>query len=144
MSSKKEKRAIEKSAAQQKELKQSLSALRGQLTKTEKKLTKAKDLAERWKKEASAQKKSAARAGTRAGKLQHKHDRASAALAPVQATSPMEGSAPGRPVDGPTNADEVTVPDESWTVVQLRAEARARGLVGMSNKPKAHLLAAMS
>jgi hypothetical protein len=29
-------------------------------------------------------------------------------------------------------------------VVQLRAEARARGLAGMSNKPKAKLLAALT
>jgi hypothetical protein len=44
----------------------------------------------------------------------------------------------------PTTADGVTVPDETWSVVELRAEARARGLVGMSNKPKAQLLAALS
>jgi hypothetical protein len=36
------------------------------------------------------------------------------------------------------------VPDETWTVVELRAEARARGLVGMSSKSKAQLLAALS
>ena len=38
------------------------STLRGQLTKTEKKLTKARERAERWKTEAKAQKKSAAKA----------------------------------------------------------------------------------
>ncbi len=93
------------------------------MTKTEKKLTKAKDRAERWKEEAKAQKRSAARAGARVKKLQQKQDRASAE---------------------PTDADGVTVPDETWSVVQLRAEARARGLVGTSNKPKAQLLAALS
>ncbi len=144
MSSKKEKRAIEQSRAKQKELKQSVSALRGQLRKTEKQLTKAQDLAERWKKDAKAHKRSAARAGARANELQHQQDRASVALAQVQATAPMEAPASGGPVAEPTDADGVTVPDESWTVVQLRAEARARGLVGMSNKPKAQLLTALS
>ncbi|GAA4348043.1 hypothetical protein [Angustibacter luteus] len=35
-------------------------------------------------------------------------------------------------------------PDAEWTVVQLRAEARRRGLTGLSNKPKAELLAALA
>lgn len=144
MISKKQKRAIEKSNAKQKELAKGISTLRGQLTVTEKKLTKARDRAERWKTEAKAQRKSASRAGARAEKLQQKLDRASTALEPVQATSPIEAAASGRPVAEPTTADGVTVPDETWSVVQLRAEARARGLVGMSNKTKAQLLAALS
>ena len=144
MSSKKQKRAIERSSAKQKQLEKSLSTLRGQLTRTEKKLTKANDRAERWKKEAKAQSRAASRAGTRVDKLQLKLDRASAALEPVQASAPIEAAASGRPVAEPTTADGVTVPDETWSVVQLRAEARARGLVGMSNKPKAQLLAALS
>jgi hypothetical protein len=37
-----------------------------------------------------------------------------------------------------------TVPDETWSVVQLRAEARDRGVTGMANKTKAQLLAALS
>ena len=144
MKSKKQKRAIEKSTARQKELEKSLSTLRGQLTKTEKKLTKAMERAERWKTEAKAQKKSASRAGARAEKLQQKLDSASTALKPVQARTPPEAAASNRPVAEPTTADSVTIPDETWSVVQLRAEARARGLAGMSNKPKAQLLAALS
>jgi len=144
MSSKKQKRAIEKSSVKQKELEKSLSTLRGQLTRTEKKLTKARDRAERWKTEAKAHRRSASRAGARVEKLHQKLDRASAALEPVQASAPVEAAASGRPVAEPTTADGVTVPDETWSVVQLRAEARARGLVGMSNKPKAQLLAALS
>ena len=144
MISKKHKRAIEESLAKQKELKKVVSTLRGQLTVTEKKLTKATDRAERWKTEAKAQRKSASRAGARAEKLQQKLDRASTALEPVHATSPIEAAASGRPAGEPTTADGVTLPDETWSVVQLRAEARARGLVGMSNKTKAQLLAALS
>jgi hypothetical protein len=45
------------------------------------------------------------------------------------ATSPALGPAVG--------------PDDSWTVAQLRAEARTRGLAGLSRKTKAELLAAL-
>ncbi len=144
MSSKKQTRAIKKSSAKQKELKKSLSTVRGQLTRSEKKLTQAKDRAARWKAEAKAQRRSALRAGVRAEKLQQTLDRASAAREPVRATEPIEATAPARPVAERTTADGVAVPDERWSVVQLRAEARARGLVGLSNKPKAELLAALS
>lgn len=93
-----------------KKLKRSLADVRGKLRRAEKKLAKARERTERWKKEAKAQRQSA--------------------------------------IDGPTaespSAEAVTVPDESWTVVQLRAEARARGLAGMSSKSKGQLLAALS
>ncbi len=144
MSSKRQKRAIEKSSAKQNERKKSLSTVRGQLNRTEKKLTKAKDRAERWKTEAKAQRRSASRAEARAEKLQQTLDRASAAREPVRTTEPMEATASTRPVAEAATADGVAVPDQTWSVVQLRAEARARGLVGLSNKPKAELLAALS
>jgi len=141
----KQKRAIEKSNAKQKELEKTISTLRGQLTRTQKKLAKASERAERWKAEARAHEKSASRANARAEKLHQKLDKASVASKPGQDTAaPAKATAPNRPVTEPTNADGVTVPDETWSVVQLKAEARARGLVGMSNKPKAHLLAALS
>ena len=127
MPGKKKKRATKKSGAKHQELRQSLSDLRAQLTKTEKKLTKANKRAERWKKEAKAQESSAARAGAQTEKLRQERSEAVVAPAPAQA-----------------DAKRVAVPDESWTVAQLRAEARARGLSGMSNKPKAHLLDALS
>jgi hypothetical protein len=40
--------------------------------------------------------------------------------------------------------EPVPGPDGSWTVVRLRAEARSRGLTGMSGKTKAELLAALT
>ena len=144
MRSKKQKSAVEKSSAKQKDLEKSISVLRGQLTKTEKALTKAKNRADRWRKEAKAQKRSASRARARVEKLRQKLDGASAAPEPVQAPAPMEVMASDRPVNEPTTVDSLTVPDETWSVVQLRAEARARGLTGMSNKTKAQLLAALS
>ena len=144
MRSKKQNRAVEKSSSKQKDLEKSLSSLRGQLTKTEKALAKAKNRADRWRKEAKAQKRSASRARARVEKLQQKLDGASAAPEPVQAAAPMDVMASGRPVAKPTTVEGVRVPDETWSVVQLRAEARARGLTGMSNKTKAQLLAALS
>ncbi len=144
MPSKKQKVAIKRSGSKQKELEKGLSSLRGQLTGTEKALTKAKNRADRWRQEAKVQRRSASRAGARVEKLRQKLDGASAALEPVQAAAPMEGTAPGGPVAEPTTVDGVTVPDETWSVVQLRSEARARGLTGMSNRTKAQLLAALS
>jgi chromosome segregation ATPase len=144
MNSKKKTRTIKELTAANRELKKTLSGVRGQLTKTETKLTKANEKAERRKKETAAQRTAASRADARAEKLQKKLDRAAAALEPVQAVGPLEAAASGLPVGDPTTADGLTVPDETWTVVQLRVEARARGLVGMSNKSKAQLLDALS
>lgn len=142
--SEKKARATKKLTATNEELKKTLAVVRGQLTKSETKLTKATGKAERWKKEAAAQRTAASRSGARVEKLQKKLDRAAAAVEPIRATGPMEAAASAGPVAAPAAADGVTVPDETWSVVQLRAEARARGLVGMSNKPKAQLLAALS
>ncbi len=141
---KKKARTIKELTATNKALKKTLSGVRGQLTKTETKLTKANQKAERWKKETAAQRTAASRSDARAEKLQKKLDRAAAALEPVQAVGPLEAAASGLTVGEPTAADGLTVPDETWTVVQLRAEARARGLVGTSNKSKAQLLSALS
>jgi hypothetical protein len=144
MNSKKKTRTIKELTATNRELKKALSGVRGQLTKTETKLAKANEKTERWKKETAAQRTAASRSDARVEKLQKKLDRAAAALEPVHAVGPVEAAASGRTVGEPTAADGLTVPDQTWTVVQLRAEARARGLVGMSNKSKAQLLDALS
>ena len=47
------------------------------------------------------------------------------------------------PALSPTVTSPTVSPDASWTVVQLRAEARTRGLPGLSRKTKAELLAAL-
>ena len=104
--------------------------MRAQLTKTETKLGKANEKAERWKREAAAARTAASRSDARVEKLRKKLDRASAALKPVRAVGPVEAVASGRPAAEPTAADGLTIPDQTWTVVQLRAEARARGLAG--------------
>ena len=125
--SKKKARTTKKLNATNQELKRTLAVVRGQLTKSETKLTKATGKAERWKKEAAAQRRAASRSGVRVEKLQKKLGRAAAALEPIRAPGPMEAAASGGPVAEPTAADGVTGPDETWSVVQLRAEARARG-----------------
>jgi chromosome segregation ATPase len=143
MSGKKKADTSKKSSAGKRELKKSLSVLQGQLADTETKLEKAKAKAERWKKEAAAQQSSAAQSGARAEKLQKKLDQAATDSEPTRAAQPLEAAA-SAPAAEPTTGDGATVPDETWTVVELRAEARARGLVGMSSKSKAQLLAALS
>ena len=140
----KKNRVVEKLNPKQKDLVKSLSALRGELATTKKALKKANDRADRWRKQAKEQKGAAKRARAQVEKLQHKLGGASAAFQEVQAPAPMERIASVRPVAASTTVDAVTVPDETWSVVQLRAEARARGLTGMSNKTKAQLLTALS
>lgn len=144
MPTKKPKRGVEKSVSTQKNLEKSLSSLRAELSRTEKALAKATSRATRWRKEAKIQKRSASRARARVEKLRQKVDGATAAREPVQAVGPTEVVASDRQVTEPVTTDMVTAPDETWSVVQLRAEARARGLTGMSNKTKAQLLAALS
>jgi hypothetical protein len=133
-----------KASSKQKDLEKSISILRGQLTRTEKALTKAKNRADRWRKEAKTQKKSATRAHARVEKLHQKLDAASTALEAVHSAAPVGVMSSGRAVSEPTTVDGAAVPDETWSVVRLRAEARTRGLTGMSNKSKAQLLAALS
>ena len=140
----KKKARIKELTETNRELKKTLSGVRSQLTKTETKLTKANAKAARWKKETAAQRTAASRSDARVEKLQKKLDRAATALEPAHAVGPLDAAASGLPVGEPTAADGLTVPDETWTVVQLRAEARARGLTGMSNKSKAQLLDALS
>ena len=143
MRSKKQKRVVGQRNPKQKEPDKSRSALRGELAATKKALKKAKNRADRWRKEAKDQKRAAQRARARVERLQRKLAGASASSAKVQA-APMDEMPSVRPVAESTTVDVVAVPDETWSVVQLRAEARARGLTGMSSKTKAQLLTALS
>ena len=144
MRNKKQKRVVEKRNPKQKEPDKTISALRGELATTKKALEKSKDRADRWRQQAKDQKRAAQRARARIEKLQRKLAGASASSAEVEAAAPMAGLASVTPVAESRTVEAVTVPDGTWTVVQLRAEARARGLTGMSNKTKAQLLTALS
>ena len=140
----KKKRVIEELSATNRDLKKTLAGVRGQLTKTETKLAKANEKAERWKKQAAAHRTAASRSDARVERLQKKLERATAALKPVAATGPNEPAGPDGSVTQATGSDGLTVPDKTWTVVQLRAEARARGLSGTSKKSKTQLLTALN
>ncbi len=137
-----------KATASPKELTKALAETRSRLTRAESRLVKAQGKAERWKKEAVSQREAAATSGARAKKLQKKLDRALAALESGRNTDPSSSAvpeaAPESPAAEPTVPDGAAAPDATWTVLQLRAEARRRGVAGMSNKSKAQLLAALS
>jgi len=45
-----------------------------------------------------------------------------------------------RPTATASSMETFGTPDETWTVVRLRGEARSRGLTGLSGKSKAQLL----
>jgi hypothetical protein len=140
----KKKKTIEKITAANLELKKTLAGVRSQLTKTKTKLTKATEKAERWKKEAAAHRTAAARSDARAEKLQNKLDRAQSTLKPAAATTRPRNAGSATPTADSSTTYGLTAPDETWTVVQLRAEAHARGLTGMSDKTKDQLLAALA
>lgn len=135
-------RTIKKLTATNAGLEKDLSDARSQLTKINTKLIKSDEKAQRFKTEAAEHRAAAARSEARLQKLQKKLDRAMNADKPAPAAEATE-AAP-KPKSKPESKPTSTSPDASWTVVQLRAEARARGLTGLSNKPKADLLAALS
>jgi Na+-translocating ferredoxin:NAD+ oxidoreductase RnfC subunit len=104
-----------------------------------------------------------AKADARTKRLKKKNNRLEKSLA--ESTSQVHRREPDRHADGASRGDEnalaaavdaaavepattdeasVTTPDASWTVAQLRAEARSRGLAGMSGKSKAQLLDALT
>ncbi len=129
------KKRAKKAEAQATDLKKSLASARGELSKSETKLEKSKAKAARWKEEAAAQRESAERSATQVKQLEKNLDQASAALG-------ADAGPSGEVVK--TTSSDAPVPDDSWTVVQLRAEARARGLTGISNTPKSQLLGLLS
>lgn len=119
-----------------------LAGTKTKLAKAEKRVSASKKEAEWWKREAKAQRKSAARAESRVDKLRKKLRRGSSEPAAAVADVPTDKASSTPSEAEPAEAG--TMPDESWTVTQLKAEARAQGLVGMSNKSKAELLDALS
>ena len=138
------KKKVKKLSATNKELSKEITTLRSRLTTTESRLARSEERAQRWKSETTAARTTASRSDARVEKLQRKLDRAVATLEPAKRSAPAQPTANNRPTAGATAPDGVTLPDATWTVTQLRAEARARGLTGLSNKPKAQILAALT
>lgn len=117
MSKKTTERALEKSRTKQKKLKKKLSDVQARLVQSEARLAKSRDRANRWKTDAKEQRRLVVHSSASSEQLRQQ----------LAATASDGGH-----------------PDGTWTVIQLRGEARARGLTGMSNLSKSELLAALS
>lgn len=137
MAKKKDTSADKKRQATIKQLRADLKKSEAKRATLKKRATKAEasvtDLQSRLRK---AEKQAKARTKNTAAK-----DRARA-LVPVSATPDIDTPAAVAPATN--DSDTSAAPDSSWTVAQLRAEARRRGITGMSNKPKAELVQALT
>lgn len=138
MSAKKSsKKKKQQSTSEEKELKRAAKRLRTELERSDARV-------EHWKQKAGRAEEKVAELQTKVKKLTKKLRRATAVPA-----EPVESAEPARrpelvAVPEPGAPAASTTPDASWTVVQLRAEARSRGLTGLSGKTKAQLLDALS
>lgn len=122
--------AKKKPTAKEKKLKATVKKLRAELDRVGTK-------ADRWKKRAAMSEASAASSQARVAELEERLASAEPPGGRARASTATK-AAPAEKV-APTR----TRPDAGWTVVQLRSEARSRGLVGYSSKSKAELLAAL-
>lgn len=122
--------------------------LKATVKKLSSKLERAEAKAERWKKTADRHKSAAAQSEAQTKKLRKRLAKAIASSRPATAALEVVPVEVQTPVEVETPVVVATeapaTPDASWTVAQLRDEARARGLTGLSGKPKAELLAALS
>ncbi len=131
--------AKKKSSSSEKQLKAVNKKLKAKLDRADAK-------ASRWQKKAKKHQAALAASQKRVTKLEKK-------LAEARRTA-SRPSVPRDELPAPTEVVVVetsdaarlpaSTPDMSWTVVRLRAEARARGLTGLSSKPKAEILAALT
>lgn len=120
--------------------------LRGKIKKLRSKLERADARAERWKTKAERLERTAAESEARVKKLTKRLDKASRTSGPRQPPAIEHAPETAAATTDPTPVDSSpsAAPDASWTVVQLRSEARSRGIAGLSGKSKAELLAALT
>jgi hypothetical protein len=154
--------AKKKSAAAEKELKATVKKLRSKLERADARTKRWKDKARTLEKsmaESEAQRKKLTKPNKRLAKdPAPEQDPSTATDAPEAAILPELEQVDSKPPEsepepapaGPrvrrrpaSSAAARPTPDASWTVVRLRAEARSRGLSGLSNKSKADLLEAL-
>ena len=129
--------AKKKSSSSEKQLKATNKKLKAKLDRADAK-------ASRWQKKAKKHQAALAASQKRVTKLEKRL--AEARRTPSQ-PSAYELPSPTEVVAAETSdtaGQPTSTPDMSWTVVRLRAEARARGLTGLSSKPKAEILAALT
>jgi lysophospholipase len=118
----------------EKRLKAAVKKLRAQLAAAE-------SQAQKWKERAKDRKSVAAGAKTELTKVRRRLAKAEASLRKWKDRPRTTASAPPAPEPAPAAPSSHPLPDDSWTVAALRAEARRRGLTGYSRKTKAELLA---
>ena len=126
------------SSSSEKKLEATIKKLTAELKRVDAKAT-------RWQKKAKRHQAALATSQKRVTKLEKKLAEARRTASepatrdelssPTEVVAPETTDAAGQPT---------STPDMSWTVVRLRAEARARGLAGLSSKPKAEILAALT
>jgi hypothetical protein len=121
--------------------------LKARVKELRSKLAKAEASAKRWKKEAGRLREAAAQSEGQVKKLSKRLEKASRA---AESSEPSKPKVPERTslATQPMSTTDIsqsaaTCPDASWTVLQLRAEARSRGLTGLSRESKAELLSAL-
>ena len=122
--------------AAEKQLRAAVKKLRAQLAAAEKQ-------AEKWRERAKDHKSVASGVKTELSAVRRRLEKAEASVrkwkdrASPAASTPSTRSAKPAPAAPSVHS----LPDDSWTVTALRAEARRRGLTGYSRKTKADLLA---
>ena len=131
--------AKKKSSSSEKQLKATNKKLKAKLDRADAK-------ASRWQKKAKKHQVALAASQKRVTRLEKKLAEARRTATQSSVTRDVL-SAPTEVVAAETSdtaGQPTSTPDMSWTVVRLRAEARARDLTGLSSKPKAQILAALS
>jgi hypothetical protein len=136
--------------------KRSAKKLKAAVKKLRAKLDRAELRGDRWKRKAVRLDKTTTALEAKVKKLKKRNkalEKASRAAASrptdpigpsIMTEVPTSVLADSTPDRSPEGEPELMVgPDASWTVAQLRAEARSRGLTGLSGKTKAQLLTAL-
>lgn len=137
-----------RSDSAEKQLKATVKKLRSKLDRADAREERLRSKAARLEETATeleAQVKKLKKRNKRLEKTARPAERQKSAVTKEPSIVPEAATPPLATVD-PSLADTsqpAAGPDASWTVVQLRAEARSRGLTGLSGKSKAQLLDAL-
>lgn len=121
--------------------------MKATIHKLEAKLERAEAKAARWKEKSKQTQAELVALETRAAKLDKKSAKTRDTArqpAPVLEEEPVTPLALRTPDSSTPDHQAPSTPDTSWTVAQLRAEARSRGLTGLSTKSKAQLVEALN
>ncbi len=118
--------------------------LKATVKRLEAKLERADARAARWKKKAKKERAAAASAKKRVSTLETRLTKARRTPRQPSGSHNVEVPAAVSTQGATPNTEPTNTPDASWTVVELRAEARSRGLTGLSGKSKAEIITALT